>query len=118
MRCDDLKAELKRRNLSAAGNKAALIERLVADDELKAQDESKIVFMVKTLMGSWYTIKVDDDATILDVRNALHDKTGAPVDKIRLTHMHGNTYTDLPNDLDVNSFGSNEVMLDMMIRLR
>jgi len=118
MSCDALKAELKRRELRATGNKAALISRLEADDERKALDAAKITFLVKTLMGSWYTIKVDNDATILDVRNELHDQTGAPVDKIRLTHMHGNTHTDLPNDLNVNSFGLNEVMLDMMIKLR
>ena len=118
MSCNALKAELARRDIKTTGNKAALIERLEADDERKEIDAAKITFLVKTLMGSWYTIKVDSNQTILDLKNELNSVMGAPVDKIRLTNMHRNKHTDLPNDYVVSDFGLNEIMLDMMTKLR
>lgn len=125
----ELQAELKKRGLKASGKKDDLIARLEKSDEEGYVDDTKdekirkeeeqnrgtILFHVKTLVGSWYDLRINEDQTIFDLKKKIEEKTGIEPEQMRLTLRSGQNIDD---DVKASDFGYDDVFLDMMVRLR
>lgn len=117
-----LQSELKTRGLKASGKKDDLISRLEEDDKNninleQAEDdiESNInikMFHVKTLIGFWYDVNLRNDQTMDDLLEILNEKTGAPIDKIRLTTQDGKK---VESNCRVDVFVTSDIYLNMRI---
>ena len=122
----DLQTELKKRNLKASGKKNELVARLEESDQngyvdLAAEELEEEMnatskhFHVRTMIGQWYDVRLNNDQTIADLLSAISDRTGAPTAKIILSTQEGMIVN---SDFPVRSFAHPDVFLNMMIRLR
>ena len=77
----ELKKLLKDRNLSANGKKIDLIHTLQENDIQIEEKEKRFKVYIKRLVGSYYTIYIDQSATILDLKYKIREKTGCVENK-------------------------------------
>jgi SAP domain len=122
----ELQIELKKRELRATGKKDDLIARLQDSDDNGYVDQDAMIieeelnqisklFRVKTMMGAWYDVRLQNDQTIGDLFNVINEKTGIPIDQIRLATQDG---TILDAECPVTAFNYSDVFLNMTILLR
>lgn len=88
-----LKEELKNRGLKVGGKKADLVQRLFNDDAKKEQEQGIYTLNIKTLMGSYITIKINKDSTFGELKKMVADNRGVEPDKVRL-HFISYGYPD------------------------
>ena len=98
LKVSDLKNELKNRGLLVSGTKKQLIERLVNFDSQNEKNQGIYTINVKTLIGSYYTIKLEKTKTILDLKNEIQKKNGIEPSKMRLYYL---TFGVQPNIGDI-----------------
>lgn len=93
-----LKGELKKRGLKVSGKKIELVERLEQDDEIRFRVDGIITVFAKTMMGTFYDININKDATGLQLKMKIADKLGINPDKVTI---YANILTDNPLPGDV-----------------
>ena len=71
MNVSNLKVLLKERTLTVTGKKQDLIDRLEQSDRDRDRANGLITIQAKTLMGSYYTIKIHFDSTIQELCNII-----------------------------------------------
>ncbi len=79
-----LKDLLKKIGLSTTGKKLELIERLKNDDIQEKKNSGLIVLYCKTIIGSYYTIWINRNDSIISLKEKIKEKSGIPVEKQRL----------------------------------
>ena len=77
----ELKQLTRDKGLSSTGKKIDLIDRLKEYDVKMEEDASRFKVYVKTLMGSCYTIYLEQTSTISELKNKLCEKMGCPPNK-------------------------------------
>lgn len=86
-RVAELKTKLHDRNLPVSGTKNKLIERLINDDLKREEENGIITVTVKTLMGSYHTVKLKKTDTVLDLKEAIQDRLGVEPEQMRLWYL-------------------------------
>lgn len=122
-----LQIELKKRNLKASGKKSDLILRIEESDnngyvdlEQVTQEEEELnkiskLFHIRTMVGSCYDIRLQNDQIIKDLFIEISNRSGASIDQIRL-YTQDNIIIN-PN-YSVGAFDYSEVFLNMTVFLR
>ena len=77
----ELKQLCKDRDLSATGKKMILIERLEKYDANQKEEANRFKVVIKTLMGSYYTIYLNRASTILELKQKIEEKNGCPINR-------------------------------------
>jgi len=77
----ELKKLSKDRSLSVNGKKIDLIHKLQENDIQIEEKAKRFKVFIKTLVGSYYTIYIDQSATILELKYKLRKKTGCVENK-------------------------------------
>lgn len=103
----ELKQELKTRKLKISGNKTDLVIRLIENDKKIAeenerfkQEQRRFKVYIKTLVGTIYTIHIDQSASILELKEKIEQEHGIPVAQQRLYYLtnYGATETYTTDD--------------------
>ena len=121
----ELQIELKSRGLRANGKREELLQRLeesdnnecVNPDQMNVDDpnEGTTLFHVRTMIGVWYDVRLENDKTIAQLIEIISERTGASLDQISLSTQGG---VCLSEECVVGDFGFSEVFLNMTLRLR
>ena len=88
-----LKQALKHRELKTTGKKANLVQRLFDSDREKEKAQGIYTLNIKTLMGSFITIKINKDSTFGELKKMVAENRGVEPDKVRL-HFISYGYPD------------------------
>lgn len=91
----ELKDMLKQRRQKTSGKKIDLIERLNADDNLKEEERdnlkeeerNRFKVFIKTITGSFHTVYIAQDQTILDLKNKIDEIINCPINKQILYYL-------------------------------
>ena len=83
----ELKQLCKDYGLSATGTKPTLIDRIQQHEDKREAERNRFKVFIKTLMGSCYTIYLDRDSTITELKQKIEEKNGFPVEKQRLYYI-------------------------------
>lgn len=125
----ELQIELKRRGLNARGKREELIRKLEESDETEvdyngangangansANEPIEKTFHVRTMIGVWHQVTLQNDQSIRDLFEEISDRTGASIDQIRLSTQEG---VVLNPNISVGDFEFGEIYLNMILRLR
>lgn len=125
----ELQIELKRRGLNAKGKRGELIRKLEEADETEvdyngangangansANEPIEKTFHVRTMIGVWHQVTLQNDQSIRDLFEEISDRTGALIDQIRLSTQEG---VELNPNISVGDFEFGEIYLNMILRLR
>lgn len=119
----ELQIELKRRGLNARGKRDELIRKLEESDEAEvnyngangANEPIEKTFHVRTMIGVWHQVTLQNDQSIRDLFEEISNRTGASIDQIRLSTQEG---MELNPNISVGDFEFGEIYLNMILRLR
>lgn len=116
MTLDELKCEFKKRGLIKLDEKTELILLLKEHDKKIEAEQTYFKIYVKSIMGQTYTICIEQNSTVLVLKEKIQEKTSIPIDQQQLLKS-GMNMVDNNKTLDYYNVTAGSV-LHLLLNLR